>query len=89
MLYSNVVARYLCAENFDELQYSTGAEQLHDFVLFAVNTGLRPDEAWRLEFRDVTGGGRRRFGPDDPGDCSTRQARRRILQQYARCREAL
>ena len=30
------------------------AEQLHDFVLFAVNTGLRPDEAWRLEFRDVT-----------------------------------
>ena len=30
------------------------AEQLHDFVLFAVNTGLRPDEAWRLQFRDVT-----------------------------------
>jgi hypothetical protein len=23
-------------------------------VLFAVNTGLRTDEAWRLEFRDVT-----------------------------------
>ena len=30
------------------------AEQLHDYVLFAVNTGLRPDEAWRLQFRDVT-----------------------------------
>ena len=30
------------------------AEQLHDFVLFAANTGLRPDEAWRLQFRDVT-----------------------------------
>jgi integrase len=30
------------------------AEQLHDYVLFAVNTGLRPDEAWRLEFWDVT-----------------------------------
>jgi hypothetical protein len=30
------------------------AEQLHDFVLFPVNTGLRPDEAWRLQFRDVT-----------------------------------
>jgi len=30
------------------------AEQLHDSVIFAVNTGLRPDEAWRLEFRDVT-----------------------------------
>jgi integrase len=28
-------------------------EQLHDFVLFMVNTGLRPDEAWRLEFRDL------------------------------------
>lgn len=28
-------------------------EQLHDYVLFAGNTGLRPDEAWRLEFRDV------------------------------------
>jgi integrase len=23
-------------------------------VLFAANTGLRPDEAWRLQFRDVT-----------------------------------
>jgi len=28
-------------------------EQFHDFVLFMVNTGLRPDEAKRLEFRDV------------------------------------
>ena len=28
-------------------------DQLHDFVLFMVNTGLRPDEARRLEFRDV------------------------------------
>jgi len=28
-------------------------EQLHDFVLFMVNTGLRPDEAARIEFRDV------------------------------------
>jgi hypothetical protein len=26
---------------------------LHDYVLFAGNTGLRPDEARRLEFRDV------------------------------------
>lgn len=30
------------------------AEQLHDYVLFSANTGLRPDEAMRLEFRDVT-----------------------------------
>jgi integrase len=29
------------------------SEQLHDFVLFMANTGLRPDEAWRLEYRDV------------------------------------
>jgi hypothetical protein len=28
-------------------------EQFHDFVLFMANTGLRPDEAARLEFRDV------------------------------------
>ncbi|MEI9990110.1 MAG: hypothetical protein WDM86_08735 [Rhizomicrobium sp.] len=28
-------------------------EQLHDFVLFMANTGLRPDEALRLQFRDV------------------------------------
>jgi integrase len=28
-------------------------EQLHDFVLFMANTGLRPDEAYRLQFRDV------------------------------------
>lgn len=29
-------------------------EQLHDTVLFLGNTGLRPDEAKRLEFRDVS-----------------------------------
>lgn len=29
-------------------------EDLHDFVLFMANTGLRPDEAWALQFRDVT-----------------------------------
>jgi integrase len=29
------------------------SEQLHDYVLFMANTGLRPDEANRLEFRDV------------------------------------
>src|SRR5580704_13323367 len=28
-------------------------EELHDYVLFMVNTGMRPDEARRLEFRDV------------------------------------
>ena len=29
-------------------------EQLHDYILFMVNTGLRPDEAQRLQFRDVS-----------------------------------
>jgi integrase len=28
-------------------------KQLHDYILFMANTGLRPDEAARLEFRDV------------------------------------
>jgi integrase len=27
--------------------------QMHDYVLFMANTGLRPDEARRLQFRDV------------------------------------
>src|SRR5262249_54041527 len=30
------------------------AEQLHDYVLFLANTGLRPDEAKNLQHRDVT-----------------------------------
>jgi len=30
------------------------AEQLHDFVLFMGNTGLRPDEAKQLQHRDVS-----------------------------------
>lgn len=34
-------------------RYKWESEQLHDFVLFMANTGLRPDEAWRLQFRDV------------------------------------
>jgi len=29
-------------------------EQLHDYILFPANSGLRPDEARRLQFRDVT-----------------------------------
>lgn len=29
-------------------------EQLHDYVLFMANTGLRPDEAAQLQFRDVS-----------------------------------
>jgi integrase len=34
-------------------RYKWEYEQLHDYVLFMANTGLRPDEAARLEYRDV------------------------------------
>ena len=34
-------------------RHDWACEQLHDYVLFMANTGLRPDEAARLEFRDV------------------------------------
>jgi len=34
--------------------YRTVCEDLHDYVLFMANTGLRPDEAGRIEYRDVT-----------------------------------
>lgn len=35
-------------------RYRWHAEQLHDFVLFMARTGLRPDEANLLEYRNVT-----------------------------------
>jgi integrase len=34
-------------------QFRWAYEQLHDLVLIIANTGLRPDEAHRLEYRDV------------------------------------
>lgn len=34
-------------------RFKWNAEQLHDYVLFMANTGLRPDEAKLLQFRDV------------------------------------
>jgi integrase len=40
-------------ENPPKPRWKRSYEQLHDYVLFMVNTGLRPDEAARLEFRDV------------------------------------
>jgi len=33
--------------------YKWNAEQVHDYVLFLANTGLRPDEAKNLQHRDV------------------------------------
>lgn len=35
-------------------KYRWWGEQMHDLILFMSNTGLRPDEAMRLEYRDVT-----------------------------------
>jgi len=35
-------------------RHKRNAQQLHDLVLFMANTGLRPDEILRLEYRDIT-----------------------------------
>jgi integrase len=42
------------AKNPTTERYRGAWEDLHDYVLFMANTGLRPDEAGRLEYRDVT-----------------------------------
>ncbi len=34
-------------------RYEWEAGQLHDFVLLMANTGLRPDEAYKLQYRDI------------------------------------
>ena len=41
------------AEKASGTNWHWAAEQLHDYILFMANTGLRPDEANRLEYRDV------------------------------------
>jgi integrase len=41
------------AKHPKNLRWKKECEKLHDYVLFMANTGLRPDEAARLEFRDV------------------------------------
>jgi integrase len=50
-LYSHTRER---AKSAKGLNWEHPAEQLHDYILFMANTGLRPDEANRLEYRDVT-----------------------------------
>ena len=42
------------ARNPPQPQYKWNAEQMHDYILFMGNTGLRPDEAGNLQHRDVT-----------------------------------
>ena len=44
--------RAYAREPFHE-HYRWNAEQVHDYVLFMANTGLRPDEARHLQHRDV------------------------------------
>jgi integrase len=41
------------AKNPLKERWRTACEDLHDYVLFMVNTGLRPDEAKRIQARDV------------------------------------
>ena len=41
------------AKNPINPRWRKACEKMHDYVLFMANTGLRPDEAKRLEFRDV------------------------------------
>jgi integrase len=41
------------AANPPKPRWKWQCEQVHDYVLFMVNTGLRPDESARLEYRDV------------------------------------
>ena len=42
------------ARNPKNNRWRNASEKLHDYVLFMANTGLRPDEAKRLQFRDVS-----------------------------------
>jgi integrase len=42
------------AKNPPKLRWKASCKDLHDKVLFLANTGLRPDEAYRLQYRDVT-----------------------------------
>ena len=48
----------------EKKDFNCEAENLHDFVLFAVNTGLRPDEAWRA--LSLAGCGKRLGSRDIP-----------------------
>lgn len=41
------------AAKMKKSRYGWYAEQLHDYILFMANTGMRPDEAKQLQFRDV------------------------------------
>lgn len=42
------------AQNPKHPRHVWHSKQFHDFILFMVNTGLRPDEAYKLQYRDVS-----------------------------------
>jgi integrase len=46
-------ARAYAKEPFNG-RFKWNAEQVYDFILFMANTGLRPDEAFNLQHRDIT-----------------------------------
>ncbi len=50
LLYTTTRANVRAAQN---KPWCSHAKQLHDMILFMANTGLRPDEVKRLEYRDV------------------------------------
>ena len=41
------------AENPKKERWRTACQDMHDYILFQANTGLRPDETRRLEVRDI------------------------------------
>ena len=41
------------AKNPKKERWRTACEDMHDFVLFMVNSGLRPDEAFHIQKRDI------------------------------------
>jgi integrase len=65
------------------------AEQVHDFVLFLANTGLRPDEARNLQHRDVMIVQDEQTPRKDSRNRSTRKERRGLLQKYHWRRQAV
>ena len=71
------------AKNPPKPRWRRSCEQLHDYVLFMANTGLRPDEAARLQFRDVDRRQGRRHQRAHPRNRGARQARHRLLQEHA------
>ncbi|HXC95196.1 MAG TPA: hypothetical protein VNU92_05815 [Edaphobacter sp.] len=60
------------AQHPKQARFRWEAEQLHDNVLFSANAGLRPDEAMRLQFRDVKTVEDEGSGQKNPGDRSSR-----------------